>query len=1763
MRNVEGSAGGRLATLETQNHEDTKAPKTPEASSGSQSPLPSNTQDLDTIWSWNASVPETISRCMQDLFSEQAKSSPDHLAVQSHDGSLTYRQLDALSDTLALHLVEQGVEVGTRIPLCFEKSMWAVVALLGAMKSGATVSLTDPSQPEARLKTIVEQTEARIILTSTSQAVLGERIANGCTVIPISQTFFDQTSPKSSPDSLPIVPPSSPMYIIFTSGSTGKPKGVVLSHESYTSGAIPRAKAVGYKASSRVFDFPSYAFDVTYDCMLCTLAVGGTICVPSEEARMNDLSGAIRNSKANMVHMTPSVARVLEDDIIPSLDVLGLGGEAVGARDAAIWGQHTSLIIAYGPSECTVGCTINNTVYESTGIGRGVGGVTWIVDPDDHNRLAPLGGVGELLIEGPVVGVGYLGEPEKTAEVFIENPTWLVQGHGAVPGRQGRLYKTGDLVKYEDKTANGSIEFVGRKDQQVKLRGQRVELAEVEHHVRSCLPAGVKVAAEVVKPERGSPTLVAFLAEPNAAQQVSDLEATEPSPELAEALAKVESAMAEKVPRYMVPASFITLTTMPSLVSGKTDRKRLREFGASIISGSSQNKSSEGETEQPKTENEKKLQRAWAKVLGSETQIFRGSNFFSLGGDSLRAMKLMAASREEGLSLTVADVFSNPVLREMAGKAAAYIHESESEVAPYSLLEPGWDASLARHEVASLCGIDTSSVEDIYPCTPLQEALMALSAKVKEAYVAQRVVDLDSHETAERLIRAFSQAAKESPILRTRIVQAPGRGLVQVVVDEELECYRGDDMASYLPSDRNNSMTLGKPLVRYAIIEDRTQAKVSFVLTMHHALYDGWSMPLVVERVNKAYHSNTLSRPADFRHFIRYLSSLDRSASADYWRESLQGAFANQFPRRPKLGYQAKADSLLEEYISVPSTLPANTTVATLIRAGWALVAAQYLGCHDVVFGETLTGRNAPVVGAEEIEGPMITTVPFRVQIDQEGSVTEYLQAVQAQTVAQIPHEHYGLQHIRRLSPDALEACELGAGLVLHPSSEEEEKKDATESSPADLLVPAGDAEAAQEALKFNTYALMLVCSIDPKGFLVMASFDSHTVEVPLMSRILKQLSHVVQNLCTQGTNKVKEIEHQLEEDLGSLRAVYDKGTTSNLPDLPAFEAAYIIDEHDAGVVLPLGVPGKLIIRSSGALDLREVEASSFSKLPEGSIPPGRFYDTGKLAVISLAGELNVLDAPVATPSAAPRPKKRIESSFTPRQSTLRALWGRVLQVPENEIALDDSFFTLGGDSIFAMKLVSEARAQGILLSVMQIFENKSLQAMADAMTEESEMAVVQELDVSPFGLLDIEDREDWVNNIVKPQLADSAWTINDIYPARPLQAIAVKGTVQIPRFSARYELMKFKTDMPTAALRRACEELVARNEILRTVFVEHNKKTYGVVLEHLETQFVEYDVDGDLNGFCHKLCRLDVETRMPLGSSFVKWFFIRGNGESCLIFRISHAQYDEMCLPILLQQLSALYENRPVPESVPFSKFVAHTVKETIPASVPYWQDLLSGASMTTLVPDIPITKRNHFAIEQTVDLNGWSSETTLASLPTAAWALTLARRLATRDVFFGEVVSGRKTSFPDAPSVTGPCWQYLPFRLVLSQDWTGHDLLAAVQSQHVSSAAYEGMALSEMAELCDLPNLKNTDWFGSVVHQAVKPVTSLGVQDAGGETETVYVHEEPLRGWNVQAFFGESEMTIEVIAVESWKDYAKELLDDITATARELVAKPDAKLF
>lgn len=1733
--------------------------------------------ELEQLWTWNTPLPPERRVCHHDMISEQAAQQPDKIAMEAWDGELTYRQVDDYSTHLAQTLRLLDDTPNQIIPLLFEKSRWTVVAVLAVMKAGACFALLDPAQPEGRLRSITQQLNATLFICAKSQSTLAAGIIPSATIIPISESKFDKIyspfadqQPKTT---LPTVSPSAPLYVQFTSGSTGLPKGCIITHSQYTSGAIPRARAVGYQQDSRILDFASYAFDVSIDSMLCTLAHGGTLCTPSEERRMNDLSGAMRDKRITFVGMTPSVARTLDVDVLDHLDSIGLGGEGLSASDATTWCRKTRVINGYGPSEATVGASINSDVGAKPYItmGKAIGCALWLTEPGDHNKLVPIGAVGEVLIEGPIVGNGYLNNPEKTKEVFIEDPEFLTQGSKTIPGRHGRVYKTGDLVRY-DPDGNCEIIFVGRQDQQVKLRGQRIELAEIEFNMRKHLPADCQIAAEVIKPGgSGDATLVAFIVEQknNGMRHLDGDIFGSFSKKFQSALKEMTKQLSNDLPIYMVPSAYIPLWKLPLLVSCKTDRKLLREIGNSITRQDLRRfNAMVSERKDPTTEIELQLGRLWAKVLGGDADFSVNDNFFSMGGDSLRAMRLVAAAREENIVLNVPDIMLSPTLSAMATKATPLSKEETNDVPMFSLLGKEWDVEQAKAECARLCGVETLVVEDIYPCTPLQEGLIALSAKFSDAYVAQRVATLQVEE-ARRLKNAFDLAIKDLPVLRTRIINVAGRGLFQVVLkDAQLIRERGSDLTKYLEMDRKEPMGLGTSLFRYGMVEQIGSDKVHFVLTIHHAIYDGWSMPLAMERVSRAFNGQDTNRPTSFKHFIKYITDLDPAVAKSYWKERLDGASPHQFPPLPQEGYVTRADSLLEHYVNVPTSAQSKLTLATIVRGAWALVSSLYVGHPDVIFGETLTGRSAPVQGIEQIEGPMITTIPVRVRLSLDRPISEFLHAIHAQTVHQIPHEHLGLQNIRRLSKDARSACNLRTGLVIQPKEAEDWGDNNSQNCPTNKFLPADEAEAAREALKFNTYPLMLVFTLEENGFLIMASFDSKCISEPAMERVLHVLDRIVTAFLGNPDSKLGDLamlDPQEQQDALQMRP--KDVMVDSVVDISPVKSAMTEDVFASSKTLSANEE-KLRSLLSRILSMPEAEinpSDSFFELGGDSISAMRLVSDAR------AQGINVTVAQVFESQSL----SELAASFgNVKENTLLDLLSRILGISRSDIKSSDSFFDLGGDSICAMRLVSDARTKGLEITVGQVFESKSLAELASAAQEKQSSQTSVQFN-APFAALGKEASLYSADRMCS-FLENPEWDIENIYPTRPLQQLSVEATVELPRYSLRYELIKFTTPIDRPRLAQACQKLVAHNEVLRTVFVLDGSKNLGIVLSSLEVPYNEVTVpeDNDINVFAQEYVQKDIKAPKPHGSSFVAFtlFISPTTGASTLAFRISHAQYDEMCLPTLFAQLSALYGGNEVPKTEPYSKHVNHVVLNNIPQSIPYWQRLLSDAQMSILKPDIPLTHRKAADTYLEFDISSRPSNITIGSLPTAAWAIVLARRLATKDVVFGEVVSGRNLGLPNADRIFGPTWQYIPFRVPFKSHWTYRDLLNFVQQQHIESAAYEGMGFAEIVENCTTWDPKQVSWFDTVVHQAPQWVEELPFgDDAEGKMveakfETLYPHAEPLREWKCQAFVkdGGKKLGIEIVTFEEWIGVAEEVLKEVGEALGMLMnAKFGEKIF
>ncbi|KAI9650511.1 Nonribosomal peptide synthetase 4 [Ciborinia camelliae] len=1142
------------------------------------------THDMNEIWRWNHQLPPTYSFCMHDMISERAKISPEKVAIDSWDGTLTYAQIDQYSTLVACSLKEMGVKLHDVLPVCFEKSRWTIVAVLAVMKVGATLLMTDPTLPLARLQNMAEQVSAKVIVTSRNQYEFSESIVPSGKIMVVDADTFTHFSNLTVRPRLEAVPPSTLMYIIFTSGSTGTPKGVMLSHETYTSSAVPRAKAVGYTEDSRVLDFAAYAFDVSIDSMLLTLGNGGCLCIPSDEDRLNDINGVMRKMQVNYAGLTPSVARILDPDVIKSLSGLGLGGEASSVRDVMTWGQDTRIIIGYGPCECTIGCTINSdtaTGRNYISIGEGNGAAIWITHPDDHELLMPVGAVGELLVEGPIVGQGYLNDPEKTAAAFIKDPSWLTAGHNGYAGRQGRLYKTGDLGKY-DPDGSGGILFVGRKDTQVKLRGQRVELGEIESQLMAWLPSEVSVIAEVIVPQGlgGQPTLVAFIGpQQNKGQENTDINSIQLPEELGQKLSNANTELSKVLPRYMVPTAYIPVNYIPVLISSKIDRKRLRLFGA-IVDLRDVNEEKKSVSTRELSNLEKRLRQAWSQILKLDAESIRlDDNFFALGGDSLAAMKLVTVCREEGLDLSVINTFGHPTLSAMTEVVHTYISQAQTETPAFSMISQ--PAEGACMEASEMCGSDLAAIEDIYPCTPTQESLFTFALKSTEMYVAQRVTCIPSHIDLNVWKQSWEKVVAAIPILRTRVVQLQQPGLQQVILKEGISWRSSTDLARYLENDRNERMNLGQSLARYAIVNQPADDKRYMVWTIHHVVYDGWSEPLLLKTVSSVLQGHDVDITlALMSSFVKYVRDTDEVAMQEFWRRELEDAVGPQFPRLPSRDYLPTPDANLEISVNLDKSTKSPFTMATLIRGAWALVASQYTGSDDVVFGETLAGRDISLAGVESIVGPLIATVPVRINVKRSSSIESYLQSVQQGMLARIPYQHFGMQNIRKVSQDAQHACETGTGLVINSEPEY---------AGSDLGFKSGDFEL--ESLHFNPYPLMLACGIRKAGLRICANFDSSLIDITQMERMLAQLQMACSQLTKDLSRRVNEVSCLPEVELNQIwkwnqtpplsldrssKRIRADASIKQGSVYPQAVVSWVCDPQNSSLLSPIGCVGEL-----------------------------------------------------------------------------------------------------------------------------------------------------------------------------------------------------------------------------------------------------------------------------------------------------------------------------------------------------------------------------------------------------------------------------------------------------------------------------------------------------------------------------------------------------------------------------------------------------------
>ncbi|KAH7409858.1 hypothetical protein DE146DRAFT_732737 [Phaeosphaeria sp. MPI-PUGE-AT-0046c] len=1084
------------------------------------------TASMRQIMEWNANPHPAIVRCVHDVIHEQALTRPRTTkAVDGHDGTFTYQEFDKITDQLAFHLQSIGVTTETFVPILFDKSSWAIVSMIAIMKAGGAYVPLDPKHPESRLQELINDVGAKVVLCSRAHHLRATDVA--ATAVIVDAQAFRKLRLPSAAKPKSIATPDNAAYCLFTSGTTGKPKGTIIPHGAFCTSAAAFTRRMNINATSRTFQFASYTFDASCIEILSALTVGATVCVPSEEERMNNPAGAIRKLKATWSLLTPSVLGTIEPDRVPCLKTLVAGGEALPGPIIKKWGTSACFINAYGPTECAV---VAATCYKSTldhklletepgTIGTGSGCRLWVVHPRNHDKLMPVGSVGELVIEGPTVARGYLNDEVKTAKAFIENPSWVSLITASHPDfSASRMYKSGDLVRYN---SDGSVSYIGRKDTQIKLNGQRIELGEIEFHVGKNFPGHVQSAVELVSPSGRAKALAVFFALMHEEQEASaetiqpvstDLPAADElllpmSDDLRDMCKANENGLGGSLPSYMIPAIFIPIRKMPWTSAGKLDRNRLRNLVQNLNRDTMApyRLTSMMNKKQPTTAAEKKLHKIVCSVLSlPATAVGIDDSFIRLGGNSILAMRLVAAAQSERMNLSVVDIFLQPKLADLASKCGSIDQQQalEKPIEPFELAGSLQSKAEMIAEIAGQCRVPTSQVQDVLPVSALQEALYTLSIKQSGAYVAQHVLELASSVDIDKLKAAWATAVREVEILRTRLVQRPsGQFLQAVLVDAPITWQESTSLSDTEQVAQRVPEHIGAELTAYTIVRTISNKRY-LVWTIHHSLYDGWSVALMLQRVQQVYQTGQSDLPpASYNKFIKYLVDADTAALKAYWSKALAGAASFQYPQQAhSVQETASVEHTLQHTTKLPTQKASDYTPSNVIRAAWAILLSAYTGSDDVVFGETLTGRDISVNGITNICGPTLTTVPTRVQINRASTVLDLLKSIAANVTERIPHQHLGLSEIKRLNDDTAAACNFQNLLVIQTAGE-----DVSESM---WSVYDNDSQGG-----FFTYPLVIECTMGQSSVDFLAHYHDNVISTFEVQRLLYGFESVIAQL--------------------------------------------------------------------------------------------------------------------------------------------------------------------------------------------------------------------------------------------------------------------------------------------------------------------------------------------------------------------------------------------------------------------------------------------------------------------------------------------------------------------------------------------------------------------------------------------------------------------------------------------------------------------------
>ncbi|KAJ0424723.1 hypothetical protein BJY00DRAFT_299051 [Aspergillus carlsbadensis] len=801
----------------------------------------------------------------------------------------------------------------------------------------------------------------------------------------------------------------------------------------------------GLNHSTRMLQYTSSTFDPSVLEIFGTLIHGGAVCIPTETQRLNDIPAAINEMQVNTAVFVPSVLKLLRPEQIPAVEKLIIGGEALPKALVDLWAPRTRLINAYGPTETCV-CSVANLRVAPGGyagsIGTPIACRAWVVDPCNPRRLMPVGAVGELWIEGPTVARGYLDNEAATKASFFSPLPWSAGGTGGDGGDgddPARVLRTGDLVRY---LPDGTLVFLGRKDKQIKLDGHRIELEEIEAVIcRSAFVSGASV--QLVETANSSPTLAAFIVPADVDCRSEDSgEILDQGRNNGHIIGRLRGLLQAQLPARMVPQNMIAVTCIPRMTSGKVDQRRLTALFEDEVRLSHHHAACRSKAnctldlnELPETYTA--MRDLWAIALEIPPHhICANARFLHLGGNSIKAMKLVAAARSSGLSLTVNDVLTNTyTLDEMARRVGK----------PAAIREP-----IPAEPLVTTQAQTPSRSRRAYTPTWIQTVSLTTVGAFPEGNYTRIILDLRGPLDLTRLREAIQSLVTRNEILRTQYsLKDDGSGIEATVLDAgeiSTPLIRFNSLSEAVESWESVPATcFNRQLAEFSyVVTDK--ASTRFALGLQHSQYDAWTVPLVLRQLQSLYHvpqagtqyhHPSQSLPPPGPPFSEYATRLARESNPEaqrFWKEQLAGVSMTILGNTDKNGSADEPDGHFQRSVHLPHS---RFTPATIIYTAWALVLSRHAqntnpnpnpnpNSRKILFGSAVSGRNIDMPGILNVVGPCINMIPFAVSVDiseprnrctgatctSACTYIDALQSVQNAMLATVPYEAMPLPEI-------------------------------------------------------------------------------------------------------------------------------------------------------------------------------------------------------------------------------------------------------------------------------------------------------------------------------------------------------------------------------------------------------------------------------------------------------------------------------------------------------------------------------------------------------------------------------------------------------------------------------------------------------------------------------------------------------------------------------------------------------------------------------